>query len=74
MAFVNFSAISSQFYGHQHSDALKSLGTTWAAMSPSVTPWRSTLAPETGANNPGLRLVTYDKDTGEVRIKDNKEE
>ena len=24
---------------------------------PGVTPWNSTLAPETGANNPGLRLV-----------------
>ena len=34
---------------------------------PGVTPWRSTLAPETGANNPGLRLVEYDQQTGEVK-------
>jgi len=37
-----------------------------AFLSPAVTPWRSTLAPETGANNPGLRLVKYDGNTGEV--------
>jgi hypothetical protein len=33
---------------------------------PGVTPWNSTLAPETGANNPGLRLFQYDEDTGRI--------
>jgi hypothetical protein len=33
---------------------------------PGVTPWNSTLAPETGANNPGLRLFQYDLDTGRI--------
>jgi hypothetical protein len=39
-----------------------------AFLSPAVTPWRSTLAPETGANNPGLRLVQYDSNTGEAGL------
>ena len=35
-------------------------------LAPAVTPWLSTLAPETGANNPALRLFKYNKETGEV--------
>lgn len=60
-----------QLYGHHHTDTfklikdgndLKGVG----LLAPAVTPWRSTLAPETGANNPGLRLFKYDMETGEV--------
>ena len=35
-------------------------------LAPAVTPWKSTLAPETGANNPGLRLYSYDLESGEL--------
>ena len=33
---------------------------------PGVTPWNSTLAPETGANNPGLRLFKYELGSGRI--------
>ncbi|CAL4104192.1 unnamed protein product, partial [Meganyctiphanes norvegica] len=33
---------------------------------PGVTPWKSSLSPETGANNPAIRLITYDDQTGQV--------
>lgn len=63
--------ISAQFYGHHHTDALKMIGTngtsnSFGLLAPAVTPWISTLAPETGGNNPGLRLYKYDVDTGEI--------
>ena len=38
----------------------------WALLAPGVSPMNSTLAPETGANNPGLRLFKYNKETGQV--------
>lgn len=34
-------------------------------MAPSVSPWRSNI-PGMGANNPGIRLYTFDKNTGSV--------
>ena len=37
-------------------------------LAPAVTPWNSTLAPETGANNPSIRLFKYNFKTGEVKI------
>ncbi|XP_059090918.1 acid sphingomyelinase-like phosphodiesterase 3b isoform X2 [Tigriopus californicus] len=64
--------ISAQFYGHHHTDALKMISanngtpTSFGLLAPAVTPWISTLAPETGGNNPGLRLFKYDMDTGEI--------
>ena len=64
-----------QLFGHHHTDSWKvyrdAEGTakTFALLAPGVTPWNSTLAPETGANNPGLRLFKYDKNTGEVSFK-----
>ena len=60
--------IAGQFYGHHHTDMVKVTGdSSWAALAPALAPMRSTLAPETGATNPALRLVLFDKDTGEVR-------
>ena len=59
--------IAGQFYGHHHTDMVKVTGdSSWAALAPALAPMRSTLAPETGATNPALRLVLFDKDTGEV--------
>ena len=67
-----------QLYGHHHTDMFKlitdldgsdgSEGNVAGVglLAPAVTPWNSTLAPETGANNPALRLFKYDKRTGEV--------
>ena len=39
---------------------------SWALLAPGVSPMNSTLAPETGANNPGIRLFKYDKINGQV--------
>ena len=35
---------------------------SWALLAPSITPKRSS----EGANNPGLRIYKFDKDTGQV--------
>lgn len=60
-----------QVFGHHHTDSWKVYRdleshepTSFAFLAPSVTPWKSTLAPETGANNPGIRLFKYDIETG----------
>ena len=62
-----------QLYGHHHTDMFKlitdgSEGNVVGVglLAPAVTPWLSTLAPETGANNPALRLFKYNNITGEV--------
>ena len=66
--------LTMQVYGHHHTDAMKVMKDAEGSpaglglLAPGVTPWRSTLAPETGANNPGVRLVEYDDQTGEVRF------
>ena len=39
---------------------------SWALLAPGLSPMTSTLAPETGANNPGIRLVQYNKTSGQV--------
>lgn len=39
---------------------------SYQLIAPGVTPWRSTLSEETGANNPGIRLVSFDTSTGRV--------
>ena len=39
-----------------------------ALLVPGVSPMRSTLATETGANNPGLRLYKYDVGSGQVGL------
>ena len=61
-----------QLYGHHHTDTFKlikddkGLVVGVGFIAPAVTPWRSTLAPETGANNPSLRLFKYSTSTSEV--------
>ena len=35
-------------------------------LAPAVTPWISTLAPETGGNNPSVRLFKYETESGKV--------
>jgi len=58
-------------FGHDHADGFKILynnnGQPAAPIfiAPSVTPWRYVIPSETGpAHNPGVRLVSYDKQTG----------
>ncbi|KAG0711140.1 Acid sphingomyelinase-like phosphodiesterase 3b [Chionoecetes opilio] len=69
--------IEAQFYGHHHTDSFRLIfddeknadqrtPVSYLLLSPGVTPWRSTLSKETGANNPGIRLVSYDTTTGAV--------
>ena len=64
-----------QLYGHHHTDTFKLIRdkngnvVSVGLLAPAVTPGKSTLAPETGANNPSLRLFKYDTTTGMVNIK-----
>ena len=64
-----------QLYGHHHTDTFKLIRdkngnvVSVGLLAPAVTPGKSTLAPETGANNPSLRLFKYDTSTGMVNIK-----
>ncbi len=61
-----------QLYGHHHTDTFKIMRNAsgdafgFGLLAPAVTPWRSTLAPETGANNPSLRLFKFDPTSGKV--------
>jgi len=66
-------AIAGQLFAHHHTDSFKvflsSAGNepiSWALLAPGVSPMNSTLAPETGANNPGLRLFKYDRSSGQI--------
>ncbi|KAJ3641479.1 hypothetical protein Zmor_027986 [Zophobas morio] len=60
--------IVGQFFGHLHSDTFRVIygergrPVSWALLAPSITPKRSS----EGANNPGLRIYKFDKDTGQV--------
>jgi sphingomyelin phosphodiesterase acid-like 3 len=60
--------IVGQFFGHLHSDTFRVIygergrPVSWALLAPSITPKRTT----DGANNPGLRIYKFDKDTGQV--------
>ncbi|XP_076068763.1 acid sphingomyelinase-like phosphodiesterase 3b [Oratosquilla oratoria] len=64
--------ITGQFFAHHHTDAFKVFYNDarkpvgFQLLVPGVTPWKSSLAPETGANNPGVRLVTYDTVTAKI--------
>ncbi|XP_023341908.1 acid sphingomyelinase-like phosphodiesterase 3b [Eurytemora carolleeae] len=64
--------IELQLFAHHHTDSFKVFrglnGTPISVglVAPGLTPWNSTLAPETGANNPGLRLFKYSKNDGRV--------
>ncbi|XP_072836213.2 acid sphingomyelinase-like phosphodiesterase 3b [Pogona vitticeps] len=64
------SVIVAQFFGHHHTDSFRmfysSTGTPISVMflAPAVTPWKTTLpGVHNGANNPGIRVFTYDRDT-----------
>ncbi|XP_047472871.1 acid sphingomyelinase-like phosphodiesterase 3b [Penaeus chinensis] len=67
--------IKAQFFAHHHTDSFRlffnatdaTRPVSYMLLVPGVTPWRSSLSEETGANNPGIRLVTYDTDTGLVK-------
>nr|XP_027214042.1 acid sphingomyelinase-like phosphodiesterase 3b [Penaeus vannamei] len=67
--------IKAQFFAHHHTDSFRLFfdaanathPISYMLLVPGVTPWRSSLSEETGANNPGIRLVTYDTDTGLVK-------
>ena len=67
--------ILDQLLAHHHTDSVKifhsspssslpSSPVSVAYLVPGVSPMRSTLASETGANNPGVRLYRYDRLTG----------
>ncbi|KAL3868431.1 hypothetical protein ACJMK2_041239 [Sinanodonta woodiana] len=66
--------ITAQFYGHEHTDSFRLLYDSNSTekpigcllLSPSVTPWMSTL-PGVGANNPSIRLFEYDLETGIIK-------
>ncbi|XP_053122980.1 acid sphingomyelinase-like phosphodiesterase 3b isoform X2 [Hemicordylus capensis] len=62
--------IVAQFFGHHHTDSFKmfysNTGSPVSVMflAPAVTPWKTTLpGVHNGANNPGIRVFTYDRDT-----------
>ncbi|CAH1274271.1 SMPDL3B [Branchiostoma lanceolatum] len=63
--------IKGQFFAHQHCDSFKLFyddegkAVNSMLLAPAVTPWSTTLA-GVGANNPGIRLVNYDKNTGDL--------
>ncbi|MPC31100.1 Acid sphingomyelinase-like phosphodiesterase 3b [Portunus trituberculatus] len=70
--------IEAQFFAHHHTDSFRlffeeeknqeqRIPVSYQLLSPGVTPWRSTLSEETGANNPGIRLVHYNTTTGKSR-------
>ena len=71
--------ISGQLFAHHHTDSVKlftsqtsHLPVSLALLVPGVSPMKSTLATETGANNPGLRLVKFNTTSGQGRYESNK--
>lgn len=62
--------ISSQIFGHEHTDSFKiiydgKIPVSVLLLAPAVTPMNSTL-PGAGPNNPGIRLYFYRRTTGEI--------
>ncbi|XP_078611064.1 acid sphingomyelinase-like phosphodiesterase 3b [Branchiostoma floridae x Branchiostoma japonicum] len=63
--------IKGQFFAHQHLDSFRLFyddqgrAVNSMLLAPAVTPWMTTLS-GVGANNPGIRLVSYDKTTGDL--------
>ncbi|KAM9309978.1 acid sphingomyelinase-like phosphodiesterase 3b [Pholidichthys leucotaenia] len=62
--------IVGQFFGHHHTDSFRMFYDTEGSplstmfLSPGVTPWKTTLPGVVdGANNPGIRVFEYDKET-----------
>ncbi|KAH0631287.1 hypothetical protein JD844_005568 [Phrynosoma platyrhinos] len=65
--------IVAQFFGHHHTDSFRMFYSNSGSpinvmfLSPAVTPWKTTLpGVHNGANNPGIRVFTYDRDTLQV--------
>ncbi|XP_029475040.1 acid sphingomyelinase-like phosphodiesterase 3b isoform X2 [Rhinatrema bivittatum] len=66
--------IAAQFFGHHHTDTFRMFydraGNPISALfiAPGVTPWKTTLpGVENGANNPGIRVFDYDRETLQVK-------
>ncbi|XP_019614981.1 PREDICTED: acid sphingomyelinase-like phosphodiesterase 3b [Branchiostoma belcheri] len=63
--------IRGQFFAHQHCDSFKLFyddegrAVNSMLLAPAVTPWTTTLD-GVGGNNPGIRLVSYNKNTGDL--------
>ncbi|XP_044290900.1 acid sphingomyelinase-like phosphodiesterase 3b isoform X2 [Varanus komodoensis] len=62
--------VVAQFFGHHHTDSFRMFYSNTGApisvmfLAPAVTPWKTTLpGVHNGANNPGIRVFTYDHDT-----------
>ncbi|NXP42357.1 ASM3B phosphodiesterase, partial [Leiothrix lutea] len=65
--------IAAQFFGHHHTDSFRMFYSHTGApisvmfLAPGVTPWKTTLpGVSNGANNPAIRVITYDQDTLQV--------
>lgn len=65
--------IAGQFFGHHHTDSFKMFYSTTGSpigcmfIAPGITPWKTTLpGVENGANNPGIRVFEYDRNTLEI--------
>ncbi|NXG73519.1 ASM3B phosphodiesterase, partial [Baryphthengus martii] len=65
--------IAAQFFGHHHTDSFRMFYNDTGSpinvmfLAPGVTPWKTTLpGVNNGANNPGIRVVSYDPDTLQV--------
>ncbi|NXK40978.1 ASM3B phosphodiesterase, partial [Piprites chloris] len=65
--------IAAQFFGHHHTDSFRMFYSDTGSpinvmfLAPGVTPWKTTLpGVNNGANNPGIRVVDYDRDTLQV--------
>ncbi|NWW74389.1 ASM3B phosphodiesterase, partial [Climacteris rufus] len=65
--------IAAQFFGHHHTDSFRMFYSHTGSpinvmfLAPGVTPWKTTLpGVNDGANNPGIRVIEYDRDTLQV--------
>ncbi|KAM3829827.1 acid sphingomyelinase-like phosphodiesterase 3b isoform 2-T2 [Vipera latastei] len=62
--------IAAQFFGHHHTDSFRMFYDNTDSpisvifLAPAVTPWKTTLpGVQNGANNPGIRVFKYDRET-----------
>ncbi|XP_069479164.1 acid sphingomyelinase-like phosphodiesterase 3b [Ambystoma mexicanum] len=67
--------IAAQFFGHHHTDTFRMFYSDSGSpvstlfIAPGITPWKTTLpGVSNGANNPGIRVFDYDRET--LQIKD----
>ncbi|XP_019403592.1 PREDICTED: acid sphingomyelinase-like phosphodiesterase 3b [Crocodylus porosus] len=68
------SVIAAQFFGHHHTDSFRMFYSNTGSpinslfLAPGVTPWKTTLpGVHNGANNPGIRVFYYERDTLQVK-------